>query len=69
MGLFGRLKPLTGGQPPELPPPEIYGALVDDLYAPLLSFAIGAATAVLVGAIAAWRTDNPWLIALTICTA
>ena len=69
MGLFGRLKPLIGGKPPELPPPEIYGALVDDLYAPLLSFAIGAATAVLVGAIAAWRTDNPWLVALTICTA
>ncbi len=44
MGLFGRLKPLIGGKPPELPPPEIYGALVDDLYAPLLSFAVGAAT-------------------------
>jgi diguanylate cyclase (GGDEF)-like protein len=69
MGLFGRLKPLIGGKPPELPPPEIYGALVDDLYAPLLSFAIGAATAVMVGAIAAWRTDNPWLVGLTICTA
>ena len=69
MGLFGRLKPLTGGKPPELPPPDIYGALVDDLYAPLLSFAVGAATAVLVAAIAAWRTDNPWLVALTICTA
>jgi diguanylate cyclase (GGDEF)-like protein len=69
MGLFGRLKPLTGGKPPELPPPDIYGALVDDLYAPLLSFAVGAATAVLVAAIAALRTDNPWLVALTICTA
>ena len=69
MRLFGRLKPPIGGKPPELPAPEIYSALVDDLYAPLFSFAVGAATAVLVAAVAAWRTDNPWLIALTICTA
>jgi diguanylate cyclase (GGDEF)-like protein len=68
MRLFGRLKPLIGSEPPELPPPEIYSALIDDLYAPLLSFVVGAATAVTVGAIASWRTDNPLLIGLTICT-
>src|ERR1700740_119880 len=68
MGLFERLKPLIGGAPAELPPPEVYGALIDDLHAQLFSFATGAATAVLVGAIASWRTGNPWLVALTICT-
>jgi hypothetical protein len=36
MGLFGYLQPLIGGEPPELPPPEIYSALVDDLYSPLI---------------------------------
>jgi diguanylate cyclase (GGDEF)-like protein len=69
MGLFERLKPLIGGAPAELPPPEVYGALIDDLHAQLFSFATGAATAVLVGAIASWRTGNLWLVALTICTA
>jgi diguanylate cyclase (GGDEF)-like protein len=69
MRLFGRLKPLIGGAPAELPPLEVYSALIDDLYAPLFSFITGAATAVLVGAIASWRTENPWLVALTICTA
>ncbi len=67
--MFGRLKPLIGGEPPELPPPEIYAALVDDLHAPLISLIAGATTTVLVGSIAAWRTDNSWLAALTICTA
>jgi hypothetical protein len=33
--------------------PEVYSALIDDLHAPLFSFITGAATAVLVGAIAA----------------
>ena len=69
MRLFGRLKPLIGGTPAELPPPEIYGALIDDLHAPLFSFITGAATAILVAAIASWRTDNPGLAALTVCTA
>jgi diguanylate cyclase (GGDEF)-like protein len=69
MGLFGRLKPLIGGEPPELPPPEVYGALIDDLYAPLFSLIAGATTTVLVGSIAAWRTGNSGLAALTICTA
>jgi diguanylate cyclase (GGDEF)-like protein len=69
MGLFGRLKPLIGGEPPELPPPEVYGAVIDDLYAPLFSLIAGATTTVLVGSIAAWRTGNSALAALTICTA
>jgi diguanylate cyclase (GGDEF)-like protein len=68
MGLFGRLKPLIGGEPPELPPPDVYGALIDDLHAPLFSFVAGATTAIMVGAIAAWRTENPYLVALTVCT-
>jgi diguanylate cyclase (GGDEF)-like protein len=69
MRLFGRLKPLIGGVPAEPPPQEIYSALVDDLHAPLFSFVTGAATAVLVGVIASWRTQNSWLVALTVCTA
>jgi len=68
MGLFGRLKPLIGGAPAELPPPEIYGELIDDLHASFFTFVIGATTTLLVGAIASWRTGNSWLAALTICT-
>ena len=52
----------------ELPPTEIFTALIDDLYTPLVSFAIGAATATLVGGIAAWRTGNAWLTVFTIIT-
>jgi diguanylate cyclase (GGDEF)-like protein len=69
MGLFGRLKLLIGDRPPEFPPPEIYRALVDDLHAPLISLIAGATTTVLVGSIAAWRTDNFVIAALTILTA
>jgi len=68
MRLFGRLKPLIGGAPAELPPPEIYGELIDDLHASFFTFVVGATTTLLVGAIASWRTGNPWLAALTICT-
>jgi len=68
MGLFGRLKPLIGGAPAELPPPEIYGELIDDLHASFFTFVVGATTTLLVGAIASWRTGDPWLAALTICT-
>ena len=57
MRLFRRLKPLIGGAPAELPPPEVYGALIDDLHAPLFSLIAGATTTVLVGTIAAWRTS------------
>src|SRR5215831_2527327 len=68
MRLFGRLKPRIGGAPAELPPPEIYGELIDDLHASFFTFVVGATTTLLVGAIASWRTGNPWLAALTICT-
>jgi diguanylate cyclase (GGDEF)-like protein len=67
MRQFGRLKPLIGGAPAELPPPEIYGELIDDLHAALFTFVVGATTTLLVGAIASWRTGNPWLAALTVC--
>jgi diguanylate cyclase (GGDEF)-like protein len=69
MGLSGRLKALIGGEPGELPPPDVYGALIDDLYAPLFSLVAGATTTILVGSIAAWRTGNFGLAALTISTA
>jgi diguanylate cyclase (GGDEF)-like protein len=52
----------------ELPLTGIFAALIDDLYTPLVSFAIGAATATLVGGIAAWRTGNAWLTVFTIIT-
>jgi hypothetical protein len=67
MRQFARLKPLIGGAPAELPPPEIYGELIDDLHAALFTFVVGATTTLLVGAIASWRTGNPWLAALTVC--
>jgi diguanylate cyclase (GGDEF)-like protein len=68
MRLLRRLKPPMGNVPAGLPPPEIYGELIDDLHAALLTFVLGAITTLLVGAIASWRTGNPWLAALTICT-
>ena len=49
MGLFGRLKALIGGEPRELPPPDVYGALIDDLYAPLFSLIAGATTTIFGG--------------------
>ncbi len=69
MGLFERLKRLIVGTPAELPPPEVYGALLDDLHAPLFSLVAGAATTILVGSMAAWRTGNLWIAALTVCSA
>ena len=68
MGLFGRFGSWSDQASTELPPTEILATLVDDLYAPVASFAIGAVTAALVGGIAAWRTGNPLLTILTICT-
>ena len=50
-------------------PIEISAALIDDLYSALASFVVGAAGAVLVGAIAAWHTGSPWLNFLTAVTA
>jgi diguanylate cyclase (GGDEF)-like protein len=69
MRLLRRLSPLIGGASAELPPPEVYGALIDDLHAPLFSLVAGASTTILVGAMAAWRTGNFWIGALTIGTA
>ena len=67
MRLLRRLRPLIA--PAALPPPEVYGALIDDLHAPLFSLVAGASTTILVGTMAAWRTGNPWLAALTAGTA
>jgi len=53
----------------EQPPTEVYAVLVDDVYSAPLSFIIGAVTATVVGAFAAWRTGNPWLAALTLAIA
>ena len=50
-------------------PIEVSAALVDDLYSSLMSFAIAAAGAVLVGGIAASRTGSPSLMFLTAATA
>ena len=69
MELFRRLRSLVGFGKAELPPTEVYAILINDIYSALISFAIGATTATLVGAIAAWRTGNPWLTALTVATA
>jgi len=68
MKLLKHLRSLVEPTAVEQPPTEVYAALVDDLYAPLASFVIGPATTVLVGGIAAWRTGNPWLTALTALT-
>jgi PAS domain-containing protein len=68
MRLFGSLRRLIVGPPADLPPAEVYAALIDDLHAPLFSLVAGAAATILVGTIAAWRTGNVWLAALTICS-
>ena len=63
MELFRRLRALVGPESTESPPTEVFAVLINDLYSALVSFAIGAITATLVGAIAAWRSGNPWLVA------
>jgi predicted signal transduction protein with EAL and GGDEF domain len=68
MRLFGRSERSIIASA-ELPPAEVYGALIDDLHAPLFSLVAGAATTILVGAMATWRTGNLWIAALTICAA
>ena len=69
MGVIGDLRSLVGRAPVERPPTEIYAALVDNLYAPFASFALGAAVPPLAGGIAAWRTGSVWLTALSIGAA
>jgi len=67
MNLFGRMRSLIDPTSVEQLPTEVFAALIDDLYAPLGSFMIGAAAAALVGGMAAERTSSAWLLALTIC--
>jgi diguanylate cyclase (GGDEF)-like protein len=71
MELFRRLRALVerARTEPQLPPVEVYAVLINDVYSALLSFAIGATTATLVGAIAAWRSGSSWLTALAVITA
>ncbi len=69
MGLFGRLRSLVERTPVKPVPADVFAVLINDLYAPLLSFVIGATTATLVCGIAAWRTNNVWLTILTFSTA
>ncbi|MGD0316920.1 MAG: hypothetical protein ABSB37_13445 [Xanthobacteraceae bacterium] len=45
MNLFGRMRSLIDPTSVEQLPTEVFAALIDDLYAPLGSFMIGAAAA------------------------
>ena len=69
MKLFGHLQSLVDRSPAEPLPTEVFAVLIDDLYSVLVSLAIGATTATLVGGIAVLRTGNPWLAVLTVATA
>ncbi len=69
MDLFERVRRLAMPKPVGSIPIEVSAALVDDLYSTLMSFTIGATTAVLVGGIAASRTGGTSLIFLTVATA
>ncbi len=69
MKLFGHPRSLVDRLPVEPLPTEVFAVLIDDLYSVLVSLAIGATTAALVGGIAVLRTDNPWLAVLTAATA
>ena len=62
MALFEPLRSLAKRRSVETVPTEIFVILVDDLYSALKSFAIGAAIGVLIGGIAAARTDTPRFI-------
>jgi diguanylate cyclase (GGDEF)-like protein len=69
MGLVERVRRLVKPKPVGSVPIEVSAALVDDLYSNLMSFAVAAITAVLVGAIAASRTGSLSLMFLTVATA
>jgi diguanylate cyclase (GGDEF)-like protein len=64
---FGRLRSWVDRASVEQPPTDVFAALIDDLYAPLTSFVVGAAAAAVVGGMAAARTGSAWLLALTVC--
>jgi diguanylate cyclase (GGDEF)-like protein len=69
MSLFERAWRLAKPKPTGPVPIEVSAALIDDLYSALMSFAIGATTAALVGGIAAWRTGSHSLMFLTALAA
>src|SRR5208282_1329057 len=66
MKLFGRLRSLVDRASVEQPPTDVFAALIDDLYAPLASFVIGAAATAAVCGVTAWRTGNAWLTVLAV---
>ena len=66
MELFGRLRLSATPASVEQPPTDVFAALIDDLYAPLASFMIGAAASAAVCGVTAWRTGNAWLTVLAI---
>ena len=69
MALFERARRLVKPKPAGSVPIEVFAALVDDLYSNLMSFAIAATTAMLLGGIVASRTGSRPLIFLTVATA
>ncbi len=66
MELFRRLWLSANTTSVEQPPTDVFAALIDDLYAPLASFMIGAAASAAVCGVTAWRTDNAWLTVLAV---
>ena len=66
MELFGRLRLSATPASVEQPPTDVFAALIDDLYAPLASFMIGAAASAAVCGVTAWRTGNAWLTVLAV---
>ena len=66
MELFGRLRLSANTASVEQPPTDVFAALIDDLYAPLASFMIGAAASAAVCGVTAWRTGNAWLTVLAV---
>jgi len=66
MKLFGRLRSLVDPASVEQPPTDVFAALIDDLYAPLASFVIGATASTAVCGVTAWRTGNAWLTVLAV---
>ena len=66
MELFGRLRLSATPASVEQPPTDVFAALIDDLYAPLASFMIGAAASAAVCGVTAWRTSNAWLTVLAV---
>jgi len=69
MGVVGRLRAFVERASIEQLPPDIYASLIDSLYAPFVSFALGAAVPPIAGGIAAWRTGNIWLTVLSLGAA